>query len=339
MGEIVEKYLTNLERRLARKLPPFEVQEHLIETRAHLSDSSMALAAEGDASPEMTALKRLGSDKLLAEELIRARRGLSSMPSWRIALAPAVTFVFAAMVEIAVSYMRVDIPRGIQPVLEGLLLVPLVLLIVAVVRSRKLLWGSNIAAFGILISFVICVESIWGHFGISQGSANKRYESVKGFQDHISQLNQTLAQAKAYSADKPISSALRRGSFYLSPVAYQAPSINVSYFGIPVHNGTKAFSTLREVSSEHQARQDWAKSGHLFVSYTEGELREAKKSLQEWRETKLGAPLMLLMLKNLSLVMAPVAITVCLLNLITLGLLSVRTKMLKVFWQPERLAT
>lgn len=210
MSEAIEIYLSKLESRLSRKLVKSEVSDHVQEVRAHLHESVENLRSDGNAAPEITALKRLGPDKLLAENLVRAQKGLDSKPSWRFIVLPSIALLALGVAAEVIS-LTDTFPASIWVLLTWLPTIFIILVALAVIRSRRLLIGPLAVAFTIFVIGLTTVESIWGPFGISSHSAERRKEEVAGFEKYISELESQVSAGKQVLAGGTFGPFLKQG--------------------------------------------------------------------------------------------------------------------------------
>ncbi len=158
MDKMLDSYLEQLGNRLRAKLPQDIVDEHVREIGDHLRESvdERVLAGESEQVATENALRRIGSDTLVADGLIYAHTGLAKMSVWRIAWVPAmIVFVFWGAPILALSAMD-----ALGVILAWLILLPGAFATtfgLACVRSRRFVMAPIGAAMSLLLA-MYCVQ-------------------------------------------------------------------------------------------------------------------------------------------------------------------------------------
>lgn len=338
MSELIDRYLLNLESRLAKKLHNHEAEEHIGEIGAHLFESVATLQAEGDSNPEVTALKRVGPDRLLAENLIRARRGLDSVPGWRFVIPPALLLLaYGVLTGSFIIWER--IPSAVEPLMTWLPISIVSLFFFGMIRSRRLLIVPTFAAFAVFLALFLGVEIVWGPSGFSDYSARKRVRTMEGLQTQISELQKDIETAQSVRSNSPFPQELRVKAAYLAPTTSSIQDVHLHFGLIAINQGVRQTSYLREVNTEAQAQSDWSKYGKAYLSYTTDRAKEEQTLLRVWSEREIGPKLYLSMLWRSSVSMTPLVAVIFGVGTILLGFAALRRRLIKALWNPERLAT
>lgn len=335
MSELIEDYLSNLESRLSHKLPKIEVAEHVKEVRSHISESVSCLQIEGETHPDVIAVKRLGPDRLLAENLVRAKRGLDTRSSWRFIVLPAICLaVFGAGVEIV--NLNDSTPLSVETSLTWLPGIFLALVSLAVIRSRRLLIGPLAATFATFVLGITTVESVWGPFGISSYSAERRKEEVVGFQRYISELETKEIAGKQVMAGNAFSPSLKEGLSFLAPRPVQGQSVMHDPIRLTKTTTSYPMALLVSVPTEKEAQSLWSNHGQAYFTWSDGQLSEQRDLMSHWTGEKIF-PHPLTIAKNILMSGLYGMVVVFAFCFLSLGLVRARERVINLAWKPERI--
>lgn len=335
MSELIESYLSKLESRLSRKLVKSEVSDHIQEVRAHLHESVENLRSDANATPEVTALKRIGPDKLLAENLVRAQKGVDTKSSWRFIVLPSIALLALGVTAEVIS-LTDTFPVSIWVLLTWLPTIFIILVALAVIRSRRLLIGPLAVAFTIFVIGLTTVESIWGPFGVSSHSVERRKEEVAGFEKYISHLESQVSAGKQVLAGGTFGPLLKQGNALLAPKPLQRVTVVHEPLNLSSTKQTYPMAMLVSVQGEAEARSLWKKHSEAYFTWVNRQLAEQHFHLRTWKsEAFMPSPLTIA--KNLlitGLYSMTVVVIVC---FVSLGFVRVRQRLIGLAWRPERI--
>ena len=286
MDSCFEVYIDSLRRRLSRRWSVAEVEDAVLEVSSHLAESRRALEAEGR-SPEASAaeaLRRLGSDQLLAEKLIRARSGIDLRSSWRHAWLPSLLLVIATTLPLAFEHID---PLRVEPIARLVAWSScafLFALAVAGWRSRRVLAIPLAAAMSLSIAIVVVHTWTFGIAGFTGSSNGLRQSEIAALHGELQRLGSELAVARV---------AANGGEMPRDPMngQYQAPSVQsvvseadlgeLPFISWKIDEGRDL--CLVPTASEAGARQLWSANGALYARKIDSERREADASLAYWQ--------------------------------------------------------
>ncbi len=335
MADLTTAYLDRLEERLYRKLPKSEVEEHVKEVRAHLVESIATLEIEENADPELAALKRIGPDKLLAKNLIRARKGLDTRPGWRFVALPALLLAIYGVIVVHVGADQ-HIAAVYQHLAEFLTVAIPTTLLYGMVRARRLLISPTLAAFVPFMLIFVGGDLIWGHFGISDYSARKRVETIAGFQAHLDDLEGNITAGQSVRSGAAFPVKLKRDKSYLAPVLSKAVNHHMA-LGIVVAHEKVGGYYLQEVATEAQARADWLKNGEAYFAHAQKQINEQKNGIKMWTETKTGLVYLPSLLWAFVKFTTPFVLGLLAIGGLLIALGSAKDRLTTALWKPERL--
>lgn len=337
MSDLTAAYLDRLEERLVRKLPKSQVQEHVNEVRAHLTESIATLETEENADPELAALKRISPDKLLAKNLIRARKGLDTRPGWRFVALPTILLAIYGVILVYISATENE-QFAFQPTITFLHLAIPTLLLYGMVRARRLLIGPITIAFTLFFLVFIAGESIWGPFGVSDHSARLRAKTLGGFQAYIDDLENKITAGQSVRSGGTFPTDLRRGTAYLAPIPSNPQNHQIAFGIVVAREEIKGFYFLHESATEVDARSHWLQNGEGYFAYAQKQIEEQKGYLQIWKETKTGIAHLPLVGWAIATYLTPNLLGILAIGGLLIGLGSIKDRLISALWKPERLA-
>jgi hypothetical protein len=149
MTKHVEEYLSDLRARLSKRLSKVRAEELVSEVQGHLILAVRDLTASGSSEEdaERTAVLQMGSSKVLAHDLILQETGITTKPSWRVALVPLIILVGALTLEVCWPILGRLYAEHVFLVETVMMKAALLAFIIAVIRSRRWLLAPYLAVF------------------------------------------------------------------------------------------------------------------------------------------------------------------------------------------------
>jgi hypothetical protein len=261
----LEDYVARLEARLARSLPKEKAAQKAAEIRSHLQ-----LAVEGSSEPdaERKAVLALGSESQLADDLIRAEKGLSRKSIWWWSL-PSILFVAAIY---GIVYNRNE--RGLDLQWEGAALFAgvVVLFFWSCLRSRRWLVVPVLAAVLVVAFTSVLIES----------SRNRLDPAARASRIHQVQLGYEEAQEQLAAVRRLAASAPSNDPDYLKapiPVNVQVRSVF-----LPGDIGTRTEPRVGRVVAKTPAEAEalWKANEAAYIAQVESEVVMYATSVRHW---------------------------------------------------------
>ncbi len=363
MPDIIDGYLSRLASRLSRKLPARHVQDYVNEIREHLRESASARVDQGESeqASAIAALRMLGSDRAVAEGLIRARSGIDLQSSWRLALPIlAAVILYVAYFDAAPFAYRAVGFSGLPHVqaMGPWMFIGFALLFAAFCwRSRRLLWAPLLAT-GALVLVAQCA------IGLALGPV-MRGQYLEIADRSIEQYQRDAALGDAFMKGHLAASAVRISDSGLArihwndalhrPVTGQVATGGDYYWAPKPTQGirTQRFLTLAPwlavtssgqssidlvpVKSEAAALALWRRNGSAFDAKASQTLAWAQQTRAEIAK---DGPQKFLAVRLLSVVVSSGLFLAILLSVNALALVIGRASEVAAekAWRPERLA-
>ncbi|HWA83082.1 MAG TPA: permease prefix domain 1-containing protein [Fimbriimonadaceae bacterium] len=340
MASRLDTYMDRLGKRIGGKLPQEETGEHLREIRQHLDDSRAALVRNGmtEEAAETETLRQIGSDRLLAEGLIREHRGYGVRSPWRLGLLPAV-ILLAGLALPAAFVLWLPMAFAYFDWIVWLPATGTLLFLLACLRFRRILLLPLAAVLGVsLIAGVVAVAL--GPSGVTAHSATLRKENLAGFDREIARLKgeYETAQTATTAAVLPASLARGPGSDFLAPVVSDAPEYERSFYNpIGRQVGVRPRADLMATPREEAVRL-WRKNGRFYASQLLGEIGEQQSYRAVWTKSAGSWSVVGQAAWSELLFGLRALIFFGLLNLGALGALRARDRAIQSRWRPERIA-
>lgn len=336
MPNLTDAYIARLSNRIGRKIPVLEVQDHVQEIRHHIAECRATLERDGVApeQAEVEALKQLGSERLIAEGMIREHRGFAVRSVWRIALIPSLVLVVAFLVPEA--FMIWPITMGAMDVMIWLPAIGTALFVFACLRSRRILL-LPMAAVLVLTFAGSLLFFANGPSGVTAHAAIEREKNITGFDREIARLRGDYAAAKSVPASGPIPAAFRSGAGFLAPQVQDSPSYERSIYnpvGWPTPSQRRV--VLAPAATEGEARQGWLQSGPAYAHQLANDIAEQQSERSYWVQSKGGWD-KLGQAAGMGVVFTLQAIAVfAAINFAALGGLMLRDRIIRSRWRPDR---
>lgn len=284
MFSAFDAYLARLRKRL-RRLPAQEADDHVSEIRSHLKESAASLAKEGCAAPQVEALKRIGSDRLVAENLMRTHSGIADKPAWRLAWVPLLVLLVGDLIPQASS----EIPAVFFGVYSDYLIwftwIAAVLFFIACFRSRRWLAKPVIAAlaFAMITSVVLFA---FGPAGVTAHSADERARDISAFDSYIANLDRKMKQAQVAIAGG--NAPYESGNLWVPTISDTVSMARSNLWPIETETGREKVGRLIPVTGQAEARTMWQDAGTPYLEKLRADLEEQRKLRQDWKTIPHG---------------------------------------------------
>jgi len=332
----IDAYLGRLSNRLGRKLSKGEAAEHVLEIGAHLREGCEHLAQLGQSKleAEVEALRRLGSDRLVAENLLREHSGVLSLSVWRLAWLPALLLLSADFLP------RLLIGR-LRPELFNLWIfapwIGAILFVIACWRSRRLIVVPLVAAT-FLASVGAVVLFTFGPSGVTESSALERHQEIAHFDQAIRRLKDLVDQVRLISPNAPLPPAFTMKGGYWAPSESLVVNLRSSSLNpIAVETGRTRTIDLKPVASEAVAKRLWREHGAAFSARLNCELNEQRSLRYHWQTMLHGWSQVRICSIQVLSSYGPVVVMITLLNVLALTARKWRDEIVQRTWRPERL--
>ena len=324
MDDLHAVYLSRLQARLSRRLPEPVVREYVSEINLHIQESIADQVSRGQTVEIATvhALKAVGSERLVADSLIRARNGINARSAWSFAWIPVCILMLYGLITMSFSLVEPPSERLVT-IVSWLPNCFFLSLVVACWRSRRSLFGPMATTIAIL--FVATIVQVVGFspIGVTSLSRHTRAQLLFSLRTSISNLEDQIQFAHTSSSDIPFPPSLRYGHYFMAP----------KQAGLKPEYGY----ALVPVPSQGEARKLWNKFGTKYAASLGWELRNDRENQAGWIKAKLDATEVRRIVVRL-LAMAAFALSVILVgSLLVLGLGIAYRKMIEYLWRPERL--
>ena len=309
--------------------------EHVEEVRGHLAESIKDSVAQGSTAEEaqITALRNIGSDRLVADGILRAHSGIGEISTWRIGALPALIVCAYGVIPIYLA-AGTQSPDWLGAFAMWLPTATLLTFIYACIRSRKLVLKPLVAAFAFIL--VINLAQICLTAPSSYGAHSP---NVARFDHYINDLNQKIAdaQTRVRTGDPMLASQGQSG--YMAPSTYWVTDTAQGPFDPIEHEVHRRLTTqLVPIASAGQARDAWGRSGPAYVEQLKSDLAENAKFRSYWVNTKFTPSIVVTAAGRLLEMLGSVLAVLFLINAACLGLVWLAKAWFRRTWRPERLA-
>jgi uncharacterized membrane protein len=259
-----DEYLARLQTRLERKLPKDKAAQKTAEIRSHLL---LALETNPD---ENQALLEMGSDRLLADDLIRAETGITKRSAWRWTALPAALIVLTYLF----IYNTPQAGLGLAWMAGVVFVVLLGLFLSACLRSRKWLVLPLVAViFPTTLAASLLLAYHRGEFD-REVLAN-RYRSMKA---EVARYDDQVATARKFAAGLRSSDPAYRNAPQERPRMVLNPYIP---FSKPHPQGTVLHP--KRVYTVAEASRLWKLNGAAYVAQLEADRTQYADSVERMR--------------------------------------------------------
>lgn len=336
-SNLVDAYLFRLRSRLLRRLPGDVADDHVNEIRMHLNQSiaDQVLIGVPEDRAIVDSLRRVGSDALVADGLIRTHSGIADLPVWRLAWLP--TLIGLAYCFIPLMYTEGPTPEWLPAVL-WLPSCFLVAFSYACWRSRRFLLTPIAVGAFVVFSGLILQTVAFSPIGLTKRSQEMRSRSLIGYQRQIANCTLSVTQARSLmaadgrridqsgQAERVAPKRVRDVEFASGPYSPIEREVD--------HGWTV---NLAPVTTIAEAKDLWRKNGSSYIQMQTQTLQRAEADYQSFRALKLdGAELTSVMLRIGTAVLTILGI-VATLNASVLGLGMLYRVAIARRWRPERL--
>lgn len=335
MPKLIDAYLARLTKRIDRRLPVDEAHDHVQEIGQHIAEcrASLEQAGVGPEQAEVEALRQLGSERLIAEGLIREHRGFGLRSVWRIALIPSIVLLVALLVPEA--FMVWPIMMGALDLMIWLPAIGTALFVFGCLRSRRVLLlpmatALLLSLLGSLIFFANGPEGITAHAAI------EREKNITGFDQEIARLRGGYAAAKSVATSGPIPAAFRSGTGFLAPQIQDSPRYERSIYN-PIGWQTASLRrvVLAPAATEGEARRLWMQIGSAYAHQLANDIAEQQSGRSYWVQSKGGWD-KLGRAAGIGIIFILQAIAVfAAINFAALGAVVLRDRIIRSRWRPD----
>ncbi|HVT11960.1 MAG TPA: hypothetical protein VHE55_06810 [Fimbriimonadaceae bacterium] len=335
MANRIEAYMARLGRRIGRKLP--QKEEFLREIRQHLEESRAALATDGmvGEAAEIEALRRMGSERLIAEGLVREHRGYGVRSPWRLGFLPALVLLVGFVLP---TIFMLWMPIGLS-IFEGLLWLPSIgtlLFVLACLRFRRILLLPLAAVLG--ASMIMGIASVaLGPKGVTAYSAVLRKENIAGFDREIARLKAEYETARTATGATVLPASLARGHgyYYAAPVVSAAPELDRSIYN-PIGTVTSHPQAYLLGMPKEEAVRRWKENGRFYSSQLLGQIQQQQTYRSAWLTSEGGWGTVGFASWRELIFNLKAFLFFGILNLLALGVLRLRDRLIQARWRPER---
>jgi hypothetical protein len=341
MHSLFDTYLSRLTHRLSRRWPESKVADAVGELREHLAESRQSLLDEGltPDSAMFEALRRLGSDRLLAENLIRADSGIEQKSIWRLAWLPVASILVFTALPNVLDHLDPTLFELVTNMITWVSFVAVASFVWVIWRSRRVLFKPVLAALGASALFGLIYAVSFGITGFSATSKAMRDENLAGFDRYIEQLEGREAAAR---------SAMNGGELPKSGDgrSYDAPAVSVvanfesavPYLPISRESSRKRIVALAPTASATTASELWKANGAEYLRGLAVEMKEQQGYRGYWQRFKptwgvvreVGIADAAFILIGFAFLMS--------VNAVVLGLVRLRLAIIGRLWRPEALS-
>ncbi len=341
MANLIDTYLHRVEQRLVKRMPRPNAEEcvreigsHLIEDVQNQIESGMSLE-----DAEIRAIQNLGSDRLIADSLIRSHSKIDKLSVWRTSWVSMTILLLYGI--IPVTFMQ------FSPVPEWLLsfvgLLPTCFLAsfcYGIWRSRRIVVKPVITCVAIVFASVIFEAVLFSPSGVTPMSARARNVMVSNFESSIASMDAKLVAAKDIQQDQLFPIVFRDKNAYLAPTT-DLGTVQSEIAGIPFTRSTGyQWSThLDSFETEKEARMHWKKFGQAYIDSTTIELNEQRNNQEQVRSQRLDSTTAVGIAKRTGLGALTVVAFVLALNFAVLGLSHLIRVIVRLKWRPAKLAS
>lgn len=259
MANIVEAYLQRLHSRLRRKLPEAEAHEFVKEISSHLRDCILERIRRGESeqSAALAALRAIGSDRAVADSLLRARSGIDERSVWQTAWPAGLAIVGYCFVFLGTENDLLDSHFSFY--LSWIATAFTVLFAMICWRSRRLLWKPILATIAMVSAVVFTSQVVFEKQDLAR--------TVSKMDRMITLAKTQITQAEAATAGRPSGAFEALGAGY-----YSAPKLNpinmvhyVNWTPILVRDGKRLVYQPSVVASKEEAQRLWHANGAAYV--------------------------------------------------------------------------
>jgi len=340
VAKLVLVYLSRVEARLSKQLSASEVSEHIDELTFHLRESINDQVSRGESEDAATvqSLRAIGSDRLVADSLIRARTGINARSSWRFAWLSVIILLLYGLVPLTFFYLE-PVPDWLLTYTSWLPTFFAVSFAYACWRSRRALFAPIAVTATILFAATMIEVVAFSPVGYTSFSSRSQAHTIAGFQRNITDFEKQIQFAKSGLSSRPYPASLRQSSYFMAPkpevVAYEG---NVEGLPFSTETGRNTIIALMPCTSEREARGLWAQFGTQYAVSLEGSVRYLKSNQDHWRKAKQDPKeIGMAAIRSLE-AYALIFAVIMALNLFVIGLAAIHRKAIALVWRPERLA-
>lgn len=322
MTKLHEIYLNRLKLRLNKKIPTQVTEEHMREIASHINECNRDLINQGKSpiEAEVEALKRVGSDALVADAFIRSYHRLAKASSWRAARFPVVCLLLLAVLQMIV---RVIGSPSILPtsILGVLLILAAASFAIACYKYRRFLLTPMIVT---LIFYAVAsniIDFAFGPAGMTPYAAKNRQIAYLRYNDAALEV-----QAKQHS----FANFLRHPQVMPSWMKATAPVIFRE-----THDPSDPVAWdphLVKVPDEKTARRMWAQNGDTYLQFLESKTNWTHPPARLYTFDHPEAMVSSVAISLLATIRSVVFLAI--LNALALAAAHLRLQVLKRTWHP-----
>ncbi len=284
MSSLIDQYLEKLEKRLAKRLTNMVAHEQSAEIRLHLHASVAEKMASGEPELEATrkALEALGSDRSIADGIIRSRLGIDKKNPWRISwLAGLLAILYGFIPETFFEFNV--IPEWLMSVTLWLPTLFLVVFGIVCWKSRRILWMPMLTVCVVVGLIGVVQITAFSPAGFTSHSMSSLQKLVGEFQAEKSKLEFEVSFSKAPATTFPYPQSLKQDQQYWAPQKDLASSShNFPGTAIQVEDGRSIRVWLGLTDTEAKARKLWMTLGQEYAQANLTRIKEINDSLAMW---------------------------------------------------------
>jgi len=329
VANLIDSYLSRLEARLQRRLQTSQTKEHVQEIGVHLHESISDQVSKGkpENAATLDALRSLGSDRLVADSLIRAHSGINERSAWRVTW-----FSIMLLLIYCLSYQGIKLTTEywLEGYLRWIAAGFTAAFVYACWRSRKLLIVPVAVSVGI-----VCFATVF------QGSVfydqnNRRTlqfvnRLIAGGEEQLKELGSVSKTYKNSSFD-PLD------PIYWAPkplVTRVVSAVNWTPFTYEI--GRKTPLQLAPVRSQAEASALWKLNGDQFAKNLRDGIRHEKEVRTQLLGDKFDPQAFATLAFTTILDALGFIVAIMAVNVLTLGLGSLHRKAISQLWRPDQL--
>jgi len=339
MDSLLESYLGRISKRLRRSLPATVAEEHLKEIGLHLSESiaDQMVAGKSERAATIEAVRRMGSDVLVADGILRAHSKIGEMSVWRLARVPSLIVMLYCVVPVAMGEMR-PVPEWLIPLPLYLPTCFVIFFSYACLRSRRVLVLPVAVAFAVgLIAFLIDIMAFSG-FGYTARSHQEMRLMLRQNQSQIAMLQSQVERGAN------LKSAYVEGTAKASRFGLEAPQPERTYTSgsgpwLPVdQTSVTSRWVLQPASTVDVAVRQWTKHGDEYLTALKADMQNQLAIRRRLLSSRLDAATLVGYAGNYTLLVGVVWLGILIWNLAFLGFGWLYRRAVSRMWQRGRFA-
>gem|GEM_PF-4554735 len=339
MHKLTDVYLARLQQRLARRLEPSLVEEHVREVRLHLYESIREQSADGidEQAATLGALRRLGSDRLLAENLIRAETRIGDRSVWQLAALPALLMLAAGVLSLLVTEIGA-LPVWYFDVYRAVGLLSAFSFAWLCWRSRRILLVPMVAVLAAFLTLSIGQLVASSPLGLTARSADMRQQTLRRIEREISSIRSDISKAERTASGGP----LYRDPKSRRIIAPNASTATHTSMGMldPIGRDvtTRPVIDRMELTDADEARRRWKAHGTAYILKLQSNLEEQRTLHAYWQSARFDAGLAGQVLRNLGWLLVQHLLVLAAFNAAVLAARYGYQRLIELRWRPEQLA-